>query len=331
MFVDVKTAAWIDRAEGALCAGLARSKKEVSLVLSIAGGSAVYVAPRSPINKVIGLGFDGTIDENELAAVEDAWRQRNEPVRIELCSLTDPQIVQMLCQRGYVMQGFENQLGRRLGDLKPDDHAAVWITAPSSESELKDWKRILAVAFTSMDGTGSVVDEVMDLEALEKIMTEMTSAPGFRRYLASLDGRPVGSGSVRFDGKLAQMCGAGTLPQFRGRGVQKALLQQRLCDAQSAGCELAVVTTAPGSRSQENMMKRGFALLYARAILIKSWIGRASTPNQGRNRRPPIRALLEHGPAGRRRFDCRRIRQRLRGPNIADAMMATMMSSRMGT
>jgi len=271
MFVDVKTAAWIDRAEGALCAGLARSKKEVGLVLSIAGGSAVYVAPRSPINKVIGLGFDGTIDENELAAVEDVWRQRNEPVRIELCSLTDPQIVQMLCQRGYVMQGFENQLGRRLGDLKPDDHAAVWITAPSSESELKDWKRILAVAFTSMDGTGSVVDEVMDLEALEKIMTEMTSAPGFRRYLASLDGRPVGSGSVRFDGKLAQMCGAGTLPQFRGRGVQKALLQQRLCDAQSAGCELAVVTTAPGSRSQENMMKRGFALLYARAILIKSW------------------------------------------------------------
>ena len=36
-------------------------------------------------------------------------------------------------------------------------------------------------------------------------------------------------------------------------------------------CELAVVTTAPGSRSQENMMKRGFALLYARAILVRGW------------------------------------------------------------
>ena len=52
--------------------------------------------------------------------------------------------------------------------------------------------------------------------------------------------------------------------------MQKALLQCRLLDARAAGCDLAVVTTAPGSRSQENMMRNGFALLYSRAVLIRS-------------------------------------------------------------
>jgi GNAT superfamily N-acetyltransferase len=74
---------------------------------------------------------------------------------------------------------------------------------------------------------------------------------------------------MRIDGSLAQLAGAGTIPKARGRGVQKALLYRRLADARRAGCTLAVVTTAPGTRSQENVMRRGFELLYTRAILIR--------------------------------------------------------------
>jgi hypothetical protein len=47
------------------------------------------------------------------------------------------------------------------------------------------------------------------------------------------------------------------------------LLDRRLADAAGAGSDLAVVTTQPGSKSQENVQKKGFSLLYARAILIK--------------------------------------------------------------
>ena len=35
------------------------------------------------------------------------------------------------------------------------------------------------------------------------------------------------------------------------------------------GPDLAVVTTQPGSKSQENVQRRGFALLYSRAILVR--------------------------------------------------------------
>jgi GNAT superfamily N-acetyltransferase len=97
----------------------------------------------------------------------------------------------------------------------------------------------------------------------------MMGVPGFIRYLARVDGEPVGEAAMRIDGELAQLAGAGTLPRARGRGVQKALLHRRLTDARAAGCTLAVVTTAPGTRSQDNVMRRGFALLYTRAILIQ--------------------------------------------------------------
>jgi len=43
----------------------------------------------------------------------------------------------------------------------------------------------------------------------------------------------------------------------------------RLADAAAAGCDIAVVTTLPGSKSQENVQRRGFDLLYTRAILMK--------------------------------------------------------------
>jgi ribosomal protein S18 acetylase RimI-like enzyme len=72
---------------------------------------------------------------------------------------------------------------------------------------------------------------------------------------------------MRARGELAQLCGAATLPASRRRGVQSALLRRRLSDAQRAGCRLAVMTTQPGSKSQENAARQGFTLLYARNVL----------------------------------------------------------------
>jgi phosphoserine phosphatase len=53
--------------------------------------------------------------------------------------------------------------------------------------------------------------------------------------------------------------------------VQRALLDARLAWAREAGCDIAVITTAPGSQSQANAQKYGFALLYARAVLVREW------------------------------------------------------------
>jgi len=47
------------------------------------------------------------------------------------------------------------------------------------------------------------------------------------------------------------------------------LLSERLRIAAERGCDIAVVTTEPASKSQANVQRAGFSLLYARAVLIK--------------------------------------------------------------
>ena len=79
----------------------------------------------------------------------------------------------------------------------------------------------------------------------------------------------AGFASMRLDDGLAQLCGAATLPAFRRRGIQTAFLHRRLADAAAEGCDLALVTTQPGSKSQQNSEQQGFALLYSRAVLVK--------------------------------------------------------------
>jgi GNAT superfamily N-acetyltransferase len=61
-------------------------------------------------------------------------------------------------------------------------------------------------------------------------------------------------------------------PAFRRRGVQSALLAARVADATAAGCDLAAVTAQPGSPSHRNVQRRGFDLLYTRAVLIRRLI-----------------------------------------------------------
>jgi predicted acetyltransferase len=68
---------------------------------------------------------------------------------------------------------------------------------------------------------------------------------------------------------VAQLTGAATAPAHRRRGVQSALLSARLADAAAADCDVAVITTQPGSKSQQNAQRQGFDLLYARAVLVK--------------------------------------------------------------
>ena len=62
---------------------------------------------------------------------------------------------------------------------------------------------------------------------------------------------------------------AATVPAHRRRGVQTALLSARLADAAAGGCDVAVIITQPGSKSQQNAQRQGFDLLYTRAVLVK--------------------------------------------------------------
>jgi GNAT superfamily N-acetyltransferase len=136
---------------------------------------------------------------------------------------------------------------------------------------------VVADGFAHPDSQGVPSHEDFPREVLERAERDFAAA-GVLRYIALRDGVVAGGGSLRVADGVAQLAGAATAPAHRRRGVQSALLSARLADAAGAGCDVAVVTTQPGSKSQQNVKRRGFDLLYTRAVLVKQ---PSSRPGRG--------------------------------------------------
>ena len=160
-------------------------------------------------------------------------------------------------------------LGRRLPIEPPPAPPEGLVVSESAAEERAAWLDLVITGFASPDSQGVPSHESFPRDELERVMADMAEAEGFVCYFARRHGVPAGGASMRLFEGVAQLCGAATLPAHRRRGVQSALLLARLEIASRAGCDVAVVTTQPGSKSQENVQKQGFELLYTRAILVR--------------------------------------------------------------
>ena len=247
LFCDTTLAERIERAETQLVAEAARAAHRRNdgrgFVLPLAGGVACFAEPGSPFNKVAGLGFAGIPDPAALDEIERAFATCDAPVQVELAHLADPAMGALLTDRGYRLESFENVLGRALRD-EPECVAPPGIEIRPSG------------------------DEEFPREVYIRAERDMAAA-GVVRYAAVRDGVLAGGAGLRIADGVAQFAGAATAPAHRRHGIQAALLSARLVDAAAAGCDVAVIVTQPGSKSQQNAQRRGFDLLYTRAVLVK--------------------------------------------------------------
>jgi GNAT superfamily N-acetyltransferase len=280
LFMTTTRAARIERAEAGVAEDFgrqARARGTDVLIEAIGGTTAVYGGPGQPYNKIVGLGFT-PLDETKLATLEAMYDARGGEIRVEQATLADPSVGALLTRRGYELIGYENVLGLELTDSVRDafaraceaDNARGLRISPAADGELRTWIETVTEGFLHADTfDGPPPTETFGREALEPIFADFGATPGVALYLARRDGAIAGGGSIRMSDGLAQLAGAATLPAHRRQGVQSALLRARLLDAIHHGCDLAVVTTEPASKSQENVQRAGFMLLYARAILVR--------------------------------------------------------------
>jgi hypothetical protein len=286
LFADLSLVCRIERAEGRLitdcAAGIrARDPQRGVFVAHVGEGVAAHVGMEAPFNKMIGIGLGGPLGQADLAAlatVETEFATRRTPLQAELSSLADGSVARLLSERGYTLVGFENVLGLRLDEAVASRLAGAQapqgleISAPG-ETDGNAWLDTVVTGFAHPDAVpGGESHESYPREAIEQAMTDMAQAPGCLRYLARFhdEGAIAGGGAMRVCEGVAQLCGSATLPALRRRGVQTALLARRLLDARSSGCDIAVITTQPGSKSQHNAQRHGFTLLYCRAILVRT-------------------------------------------------------------
>jgi GNAT superfamily N-acetyltransferase len=273
LFCDTALAERIERVEAQLVAkgseaARRRRADTAGFVIPVAGGVASFAEEGSPLNKVAGLGFGGVPSAAALDEIERAFSACGAPVQIELAHLADPAIGALLTERGYRLASFENVLGLALlGEPERVTPPGVEVR-PSGDDEFEAWLDVVADGVAHPDTQGVPWHEEFPREVYERAERDLAAA-GVVRYVALRDGVIAGGASFRMAEGVAQLAGAATAPAHRRRGVQTALLSARLADAAAAGCDVAVITTQPASKSQQNAQRRGFDLLYTRAVLVK--------------------------------------------------------------
>ena len=252
-----------------------RRADTAGFAIRFAGGVASFAEEGSPFNKIAGIGFAGVPVLEDLNEVERAFAANGSAVQVELAHLADPAVVALLMDRGYRLTSFENVLGIALKDVTVTGDAVQAVAVHSvvvrrsNEEELGSWLDVVAEGVGHPDIQRVPAHEEFSRGAVVNALRDLVAAADITRYVALHNGEVAGGASFRVAGGVAQLTGAATAPAHRRQGIQTALLAARLADAAAAGCDVAVVTTQPGSKSQQNAQRRGFDLLYTRAILVK--------------------------------------------------------------
>lgn len=85
----------------------------------------------------------------------------------------------------------------------------------------------------------------------------LARAAHHHRFVAEVDGRIVGAASLHVGRKVGWLRAGTVLPDFRNRGIQRALIAARLAHARRVGCDLGGACVSPDTSSARNLERVG--------------------------------------------------------------------------
>jgi GNAT superfamily N-acetyltransferase len=257
LFSDLALARRLERAEGHACRQFAEARRKLfpdtgSSWMEHAGAQVVFDGVDSPVTQTFGLGLFEELTASTLDTIERFFLDRGAPVQHEVSPLAGVAALALLCARGYRPIEISSVMVRAVENPPPGD---IVVRIPGPE-EAQLWAEISARGWTH------------DHPELAPIMQQF-GAIAFARehgpcFLAELDGQPGAAGSLWVHDGIALFSGAATIPEMRRRGLQSALLQERMRYAFEHGCDLAMMVAEAGGESQRNAERKGFRIAYTR-------------------------------------------------------------------
>ena len=226
---------------------------------SLAGGKALFFGTASPLSQALGVGMNGPVTADDFDRLESFFIARGAPVVISLCPLADPTVLTLVHERRYRITHFENTLIRPIAPGENFD-VPTWIqqTAPNDR---ESWCRTVMMGFSEGE---PVNDDTV------RTFSAFFGADSSRAWSAFDEhGTLQGGAAASYFSGAAMLYGDATLPTFRGRGAQTALINARLKMAVETGCNLAMACTVPGTVSQRNYERAGFRVVYTKPMLAR--------------------------------------------------------------
>jgi GNAT superfamily N-acetyltransferase len=257
IFSDLALARRLEGAEGHACVQFAAARRKLfpdsgSCSMECAGAQIVFDGVDSPVTQTFGLGIFEELTASSLDTIERFFFDRGAPVDHELSPLAGVATLNLLCARRYRPIEISSVMYRTLEEPGPGS-TAVRVTEPA---DAQIWAEVSARGWTHQN------PELIGFgKQFGAIAFARDESPCF---LAELDGQPGAAGSLSIHDGVALFAGAATVPEMRRRGLQSALLQERMRYAFQHGCDLAMMVAEAGGESQRNAERKSFRIAYTR-------------------------------------------------------------------
>ncbi|NGZ77667.1 GNAT family N-acetyltransferase [Saccharibacillus alkalitolerans] len=226
-------------------------------------GSAVAFAsetmPWPAFNTVKGL---TDAHAGDLESILEFYRGRGRKAQLEIVpSQVGPGFLRRMAELGLHQSGFHCSLIAAPGEYVPGNSEA----AASGENKIaireigRDEFELYAMLHCR--GTGLPDSGIPHVKRNNEVLH---GRPGWSFYAAELDGTPAAAAVLFRRSGRASLTFAATLPEFRGRGLHRRLLEHRIAQAFSENGELVVGQCSFLSQSHRNMEHAGMKLGYVR-------------------------------------------------------------------
>lgn len=239
-----------------MCSVDAMDKMKASVV-RIGAGTAIRtdISEGFSLNRVAGTGFGSETAEEIFEQTGKFFEGRKNIYSIQPSPfILDDNFKQQLEKNGFEFRKNWVRFYR--------DTAGI----PEIESQLV----IRKIGRKEKDIFAEMVIDVFGFQGVDpEFAVSTVEQENWNHYLAYNGDKPVATACLFINGQTAWMSLAATLPEFRGRGAQSALMARRIRDANEAGCSIITSETAEDNSSYRNMQRFGFKLLYKRPNYVK--------------------------------------------------------------
>lgn len=224
---------------------------------SLDRGALVSFGKGSFVNRGVGLGLGGTPVPALVREIVRFYESIGLEPSIEVGAWVDPDLLTELAANGFVTTQFRSVYVRGVDDPPYTQQVSI---ERVGDSTVEARKAIVAHPAPPGSPERAVSDDFNDATA---------ALEGVTHLVARVGDTVAACGTVAVQSGVGHFMGGVTLPEFRRRGLQTALLAERLRVAAAQGCDLVTVTALPGTQSAANIERSGFELLYTQSIMTR--------------------------------------------------------------
>lgn len=213
---------------------------------------------------VSGLGLLEPVTLELLDEIIDFFAKTGSDFRVDCSPYSDPKTISLLAGEGFVPQPPDVLLVMDLTGELPFPPAGEGITTEIVNREtLADAANTISSGF--LEGKPATDEGIAMVKT--SFCQDATTI-----FLNRWEGEPAGGGLLlRYSDEMAECCAGTTLPGFRNRGIQQALIAERAKEAKRIGCKYLFIGGVIGGPSHRNAERLGFTALHNRWVFKYSF------------------------------------------------------------